>query len=85
LAGGISTNMVAQRSGKDKRGKYDDLVPELLRAVRLVQPLAIMIESSRGFNFESHVAYLSEFKARLADLGYSIESYRLDMKLVSAE
>ncbi|MDR9782103.1 DNA cytosine methyltransferase [Rhizobium redzepovicii] len=81
LAGGISTNMVAQRSGKDKRGKDDDLVPELVRAVRLVQPRAIMIESSRGFNFESHVAYLAEFKARLADLGYSIESYRLDMKL----
>ncbi len=38
LAGGISSNMVSRQSGKDKRGKDDDLVPELLRAVRLVQP-----------------------------------------------
>ncbi|MBY3201364.1 DNA cytosine methyltransferase [Rhizobium laguerreae] len=81
LAGGISSNMVSRQSGKDKRGETDDLIPELLRAVRLVEPRAFMIESSRGFAFESHVAYLAEFKARLTELGYTVECYRLDMKL----
>ncbi|MFC5755693.1 DNA cytosine methyltransferase [Rhizobium sp. GCM10022189] len=81
LAGGISANVVSRQSGKNKRGKEDDLVPELLRAVRLVQPRAFMIESARGFSFEPHVAYLAEFKANLIDLGYTVDSYRLDMKV----
>ncbi|UFW79850.1 DNA cytosine methyltransferase [Rhizobium sp. SU303] len=81
LAGGISSNMVSRQSGQDKRSGDDDLVPELLRAVRVVQPRAFMIESARGFAFESHVAYLAEFKAGLSDLGYTVESYLLDMKL----
>ncbi|MBB4113212.1 DNA (cytosine-5)-methyltransferase 1 [Rhizobium sp. BK226] len=81
LAGGISSNMLSRQSNKDKRGNEDDLVPELIRAVRVVQPRAFMIESARGFSFESHVSYLAEFKANLIDLGYTVESYRLDMKL----
>ncbi len=39
-----------------------------------------MIDSSRGFAFEPHVAYLAEFKSRLIDLGYTVETYRLDTK-----
>ncbi|WP_165422032.1 DNA cytosine methyltransferase [Rhizobium ruizarguesonis] len=81
LAGGISSAMVSRQSEKDKRGKEDDLVPEFLRAVRVIQPRSFMIESTRGFSFESHVSYLAEFKASLTELGYTVETYRLDMKL----
>lgn len=80
LAAGISSAMTSRQSGKEKRGDEDDLIPELLRAVRVIEPRAIMIESAKEFNLTSHVAYLASFKAAIASEGYTVESFALNLK-----
>ncbi|MCZ7854819.1 DNA cytosine methyltransferase [Agrobacterium salinitolerans] len=80
LAGSISSCMVAKKSKREMRGGEDDLVPELLRAARLMKPRAILVECQKGMMYSSHLMYYAGFKAALAELGYVVEFHRLDMK-----
>ncbi|WP_165504099.1 DNA cytosine methyltransferase [Rhizobium leguminosarum] len=73
LAGGIPSAMFTTRANPSHRGSENDLIPELLRAVRAVNPRAFMFEGYHGMTFEPHFDYLADFKSQLADFGYIVD------------
>ncbi|MBK5571602.1 DNA cytosine methyltransferase, partial [Ensifer sp. SSB1] len=78
LAGGIPSAAFSRRSGESKRGSDDDLLPDLLRAVRAISPRGFMFEGTRGITFEPNLPYLAEFNAQLAAVGYTVDVVRLN-------
>ncbi|NKK36301.1 hypothetical protein GFL72_16875 [Rhizobium leguminosarum bv. viciae] len=77
LAGGIPSAMFTPQAKLSHRGSESDLIPELLRAVRVVNPRAFMFEGSDGMTLEPHFDYLAYFKSHLRELGYVVDILNL--------
>jgi DNA (cytosine-5)-methyltransferase 1 len=63
-----------QRSQADER----DLVPEFIRAVKVVQPLAFIMENVPGLQTPKHQPYTNWVMQQFRSLGYSVYLDRLD-------
>ncbi len=77
LAGGVPCppfSVAGKRLGADDER---DLFPEVLRLAEEIAPRAIMVENVRGILDPRFDAYRADFAARLGELGYRAEGWRL--------
>jgi len=80
LAAGPPCEPFSQACKSAGRHHDDNLLPEMVRAVRLIQPRAFMFENVPGIAHDAHAVYLARISSDLAELGYKVDVFTLDAK-----